>query len=173
MGSIGDSYDNALAESINAAYKTELNRARKPQRTVEEVELATLEWVHRFNTAALHENLGHRTPTKAENDYNAGHTRAAALTTIQEPNRGRIMLSDAGVNTTDAIRPSDGWRPAIELRNRRRSMTVGLGFLFDTLARSVTCECPVGRSEVWCYSPCWSLSLNRSKPSMTCSSRGR
>jgi len=81
VGSIGDSYDNALAESVNAAYKTELIRARKPWRTVEEVELATLEWVHWFNTARLHENLGHRTPAEVEHDYYADHTRAPALTT--------------------------------------------------------------------------------------------
>jgi len=81
VGSTGDSYDNALAESVNAAYKTELIRARKPWRTVEEVELATLEWVHWFNTARLHENLGHRTPAEVEHDYYADHTRAPALTT--------------------------------------------------------------------------------------------
>lgn len=81
VGSVGDSYDNALAESVNAAYKTELIRARKPWRTIEEVELATLEWVHWFNTARLHENLGHRTPAEVETDYYADHTRAPALTT--------------------------------------------------------------------------------------------
>ena len=81
VGSVGDSYDNALAESINAAYKTELIRARKPWRTVEEVELATLEWVHWFNTARLHQNLGHRTPAEVENDYYADQTRAPTLTT--------------------------------------------------------------------------------------------
>ena len=44
-GTVGDSYDNAMAEAINALYKTELIRARGSWRTVEQVELATLEWV--------------------------------------------------------------------------------------------------------------------------------
>ncbi len=44
-GTVGDSYDNALAEAINGLYKTELIRRRGPWRTVEQVELATLEWV--------------------------------------------------------------------------------------------------------------------------------
>ncbi|RFA11671.1 hypothetical protein B7R22_18460 [Subtercola boreus] len=43
-GTVGDSYDNALAEAVNALYKTELIRQRGPWRTVEQVELATLEW---------------------------------------------------------------------------------------------------------------------------------
>lgn len=81
VGSRGDSYDNALAESVNAAYKAELIRARKPWRTIEEVELATLEWVHWFNTARLHASLGHRTPTEIEAAYYADTTRAPALTT--------------------------------------------------------------------------------------------
>lgn len=81
VGSRGDSYDNALAESVNAAYKAELIRARKPWRTIEEVELATLEWVHWFNTARLHASHGHRTPAEVEADYYAETTRARALTT--------------------------------------------------------------------------------------------
>ena len=44
-GTVDDSYDNAMAEAVNALYKTELIRARGPWRTVEQVELATLEWV--------------------------------------------------------------------------------------------------------------------------------
>ena len=81
VGSRGDSYDNALAESVNAAYKAELIRARKPWRTIEEVELATLEWVHWFNTPRLHASHGHRTPAEVEANYYAETTRARALTT--------------------------------------------------------------------------------------------
>ncbi len=81
VGSRGDSYDNALAESVNAAYKAELIRARKPWRTIEQVEFATLEWVHWFNTARLHENLGHRTPAEIETEHYAQTQRASALTT--------------------------------------------------------------------------------------------
>jgi len=81
VGSRGDSYDNALAESVNASYKAELIRARGPWRTIEQVEFATLEWVDWFNTTRLHENLGHCTPAEIENDYYAHHQRASALTT--------------------------------------------------------------------------------------------
>jgi transposase InsO family protein len=49
VGSSGDSYDNALAETINGLYKTEINHKRGPRRTVDEVEYATLEWVDWFN----------------------------------------------------------------------------------------------------------------------------
>lgn len=66
VGSRGDSYDNALAESVNAAYKSELIRRRRPWKTVEEVELATMEWVHWYNHERLHESLGYRTPAEVE-----------------------------------------------------------------------------------------------------------
>jgi len=49
VGSIGDSYDNAMAETINGLYKTEVIRHRGPWRSIEEVEFATLEWVDWFN----------------------------------------------------------------------------------------------------------------------------
>lgn len=65
-GSVGDSYDNALAEAINALFKTELIKPRKPWRTVEEVELATLEWVWWFNNVRPHSELGYRTPAEVE-----------------------------------------------------------------------------------------------------------
>jgi Integrase core domain len=49
VGAVGSSYDNALAETINGLYKTELIKPRKPWKTIEEVELVTAEWVHWFN----------------------------------------------------------------------------------------------------------------------------
>ena len=55
VGAVGSSYDNALAETINGLYKTELIRPRKPWRTIEEVELATAEWVDWFNCRRLYE----------------------------------------------------------------------------------------------------------------------
>ena len=70
-GSVGDSYDNALAETINGLFKTELIKPRKPWRTIEEVELATLEWVWWFNNARLHSELGYRTPAETEAHYYA------------------------------------------------------------------------------------------------------
>ena len=68
-GTIGDSYDNALAEAVNGLYKTELIRRQGPWRTVEQVELATLEWVWWWNNQRLHGELDYRTPTEVE----AGH----------------------------------------------------------------------------------------------------
>ena len=68
IGSVGDSYDNALAETINGLYKTECIRGpdQGPWRTVGEVELATLAWVHWFNHQRLHGYLGGVPPTEFE-----------------------------------------------------------------------------------------------------------
>ena len=68
IGSVGDAYDNALAESINSSYKEELIRGpgQGPWRTVEDVELATLTWVHWYNTERLHEYLGYIPPAEFE-----------------------------------------------------------------------------------------------------------
>ncbi|WP_222842895.1 DDE-type integrase/transposase/recombinase, partial [Bowdeniella nasicola] len=71
-GSIGDSYDNALAEAVNGLYKTELIRRKGPWRTVEQVELATLEYVWWWNNARLHGELDYRTPVEVEEAYYAG-----------------------------------------------------------------------------------------------------
>lgn len=66
LGSRGDSYDNALAEAVNAAYKTELVYRGKPWRTVAEVELATARWVAWYNQERLHEALGYVPPAEYE-----------------------------------------------------------------------------------------------------------
>lgn len=71
-GSVGDSYDNALAEAVNGLYKTELIRRKGPWRTVEQVELATLEYVWWWNNARLHGELDYRTPVEVEEAYYAG-----------------------------------------------------------------------------------------------------
>lgn len=71
-GTVGDSFDNALAEAVNGLYKTELIRRQGPWRTVEQVEIATLEYVWRWNNQRLHGELGMRTPTEAEQAYYAG-----------------------------------------------------------------------------------------------------
>jgi len=62
VGSRGDSYDNALAEAVNAAYKTEVINRGKPWRGVDDVELATAEWVAWYNQERLHEALGYVPP---------------------------------------------------------------------------------------------------------------
>ena len=58
VGSVGDSYDNALAETINGLYKTEVIHRRGPWRSFEAVEMATLEWVDWFNNRRLLEPIG-------------------------------------------------------------------------------------------------------------------
>ncbi|GAA0504264.1 hypothetical protein GCM10009532_31010 [Microbacterium aurantiacum] len=70
-GTVGDSFDNAMAEAVNNLYKTELIRQRGPWRTVEQVELATLEWVWWWNNSRLHGELDMRTPLEVEQAYYA------------------------------------------------------------------------------------------------------
>ncbi len=69
VGSRGDSYDNALAETINGLYKTELIYKRGPWKNRESVELATLEWVSWFNHQRLLEPIGYIPPAEAEAQY--------------------------------------------------------------------------------------------------------
>ena len=69
VGSKGDSYDNALAETVNGLYKTELIHRRAPWRSKEALELATLEWVSWFNHHRLLEPIGYIPPAEAEANY--------------------------------------------------------------------------------------------------------
>lgn len=69
VGSVGDSYDNALAESIIGLYKTEVIRQRGPWRNLEAVEFATLEWVDWFNHRRLLETIGYVPPAELESHY--------------------------------------------------------------------------------------------------------
>ena len=69
VGSRGDSYDNALAETIIGLYKTELIRRRGPWKGLDEVEYATLEWVDWFNHRRLLEPIGHVPPAEFEATY--------------------------------------------------------------------------------------------------------
>jgi putative transposase len=69
VGSRGDSYDNALAETVNGLFKTELIRRRGPWRSLEHVELATGEWVDWWNHARLHSALGDVPPAEYEAAY--------------------------------------------------------------------------------------------------------
>ncbi len=71
VGSVGDSYDNALAETINGLYKAEVIHRRGPWRTFEAVEFATLEWVDWFNNRRLLEPIGNIPPAEAEAAYHA------------------------------------------------------------------------------------------------------
>ena len=69
VGSVGDSYDNALAESVIGLYKTELIRRRGPWRNLDGVEFGTLEWVDWFNHRRLLEPIGNIPPAEFEQDY--------------------------------------------------------------------------------------------------------
>ena len=78
VGSKGDSYDNALAETINGLYKAELIHRRAPWKTKEAVELATLEWVSWFNNHRLMEPLGYLPPAEFEANYHRQRAGQAA-----------------------------------------------------------------------------------------------
>ena len=69
VGSVGDSYDNALAETINGLYKAEVIHRRGPWRTMQAVEFATLEWVDWFNNRRLLSSIGNVPPAEAEANY--------------------------------------------------------------------------------------------------------
>lgn len=71
VGSVGDSYGNALAETINGLYKAEIIHRRGPWRSFDAVEYATLEWVDWFNTRRLLEPIGNIPPAEAEANFYA------------------------------------------------------------------------------------------------------
>jgi putative transposase len=86
VGSRGDSYDNALAESINGLYKTELVRNKGPWRGLDDLELATLEWVDWFNHRRLFEDHGRIPPAEFEDRYYRQQVSAdPAETQTREP----------------------------------------------------------------------------------------
>jgi len=79
VGRTGDSYDNALAESIIGLYKTGVIRRRGPWKGVDDVEFATLDWVAWYNTHRLLEPLGYVPPTEFERAYYHRQPASAAL----------------------------------------------------------------------------------------------
>jgi putative transposase len=81
VGSVGDSYDNAMAESVIGLYKTEVIRRRGPWKGIDEVEYGTLEWVDWFNHRRLLEPIGHVPPAEFEAAYSRreGPTEDARL----------------------------------------------------------------------------------------------
>ena len=76
VGSVGDSYDNALAESVIGLYKTELIHKRAPWRDLDQVEYATLEYVDWFNHRRLLEPIGDIPPAEREANYQLEHAPA-------------------------------------------------------------------------------------------------
>ena len=77
VGSVGDSYDNALAETINGLYKTEVIRRKGPWRNIDAVEYATLSWVDWFNNRRLLEPIGYVPPAEFEKEYYRSQTNQA------------------------------------------------------------------------------------------------
>jgi putative transposase len=77
VGSVGDAYDNALAESHMGLYKSELIHSYGPWKGLDHIEAATLDWVHWFNTQRPHESIQDLTPIQAEQTYYTHQTRLA------------------------------------------------------------------------------------------------
>jgi putative transposase len=84
IGTVGDAYDNAMAESTIGLYKTELIRRRGPWRTLDDVEIATLEYIDWFNNRRLHSELGDIPPLEYEADHYP-HNPASATVFATEP----------------------------------------------------------------------------------------
>jgi putative transposase len=78
IGTVADSYDNALAETVNGLYKTELTKRRGPWKQIETLELATAEYVLWFNTERLHGTLGDIPPVEFEAEWHAAQLLAVA-----------------------------------------------------------------------------------------------
>jgi putative transposase len=83
VGSKGDSYDNALAETVNGLYKTELIHRHGPWRSLDELELATLEYIDWFNHRRLHSACGYRPPAEYEAIHYPQHNAPAAPAGMQ------------------------------------------------------------------------------------------
>lgn len=86
IGSVGDSYDNVLAEATNSLYKAELIRGPQHQgrwRTIEDVEIATLGWVHWFNTTRIHSYLNDLSPDEFEAAFYAADQTTPTRVGIQ------------------------------------------------------------------------------------------
>ena len=86
IGTVGDSYDNALAESLNGLYKTELVHWQGPWRGADDLELATLSWVDWFNNTRLHSSLDYQTPAEVEAAYYRDNQP------VEQPLSGQLTL---------------------------------------------------------------------------------
>ena len=113
VGSVGDSYDNALAETINGLYKAEVIHRHGPWRSFEAVEYATLEWVDWFNHRRLLEPIGNIPPAEAEELYYAAADNidmAAGLTSNGlRQTRGGSMLPTTRSSITSSPGGSSGY----------------------------------------------------------------
>ena len=105
VGSVGDSYDNALAETINGLYKAEVIHRRGPWRSFEAVEFATLEWVDWFNNRRLLEPIGNIPPAEAEERYYAmlEETSHGRVTQTKRPPANPGRFTSDGYGRSDLI----------------------------------------------------------------------
>src|SRR4051794_20640138 len=106
VGSKGDSYDNAAAESLIGLYKTELIRRRGPWRGLDDVELATLEYVDWFNHRRLHSAIGDIPPVEYEDNHYrqiAGLSEDVPAETEPPLNPGRFSMLRAGVRVPEDL----------------------------------------------------------------------
>jgi putative transposase len=122
VGSRGDSYDNAMAESIIGLYKTECITLDGPWRTVEDVELATLSWVHWWNTQRILEPIGDIPPVEFEMLFHAARESAsdtigatdpavASTTSLRSNVSGTVELDNASRTPRTLPRPITSARP--------------------------------------------------------------
>ena len=102
VGSRGGSYVNALAETVIGLYKTELVRHRGPWRGLEDLELATLEWVDWFNRRRLHHHNADRVPPAEAEDlhYRQQHSRRQATTQTKQPAQNPVRFSSLGCRSS-------------------------------------------------------------------------
>ncbi|WP_246519962.1 IS3 family transposase, partial [Ancylobacter lacus] len=128
VGSVGDSYDNALAETINGLFKAEVIHRRGPWRSLEAVEYATLEWVDWFNNRRLLEPIGNIPPAEAE----AMHVMRAekGFIMIGDESDGTVIPQDLGLGWAISKKKADyiGKRAQerSHMTDRRRWKLVGL-----------------------------------------------
>ena len=97
VGSVGDSYDNALAESVIGLYKTELIREKGPWRNLDHLEYATLEYVDWFNHRRILEPIGDIPPTEREANYYSQQSPAPLAGLKQTSLRGRGWCGGGGL----------------------------------------------------------------------------
>lgn len=100
-GSVGDSYDNALAENVNGSYKNELLHTRRWDDVVE-VEFATLKWVSWCSETRLHQSLGYRTPVEVETEFWKQNPPQEIIETRQMPRNKTRGTSHPNIKPLDA-----------------------------------------------------------------------
>ena len=113
VGSRGDSYDNALAESIIGLFKTEVIQRKGPWRHLEAVEFATLSWVDWFNHRRLLEPIGYVPPAEYEARYNADVAQGG---TRRQPDPNDRLDETAAERLADLLPPLENERLRAELR---------------------------------------------------------